>query len=279
MHFDTILKSILESLGNCLTLELTGSKPLELINQEFASMERRLPDMVWRLSDGRIFHLEIQSTNDSRMPQRMLHYWLLLHERFPKASIVQHVLYIGGPALSMTRRIDADGVSYRYELTDIRDIDEEVFLTSESAPDRVLAVLSRMRNARVTIRRILASWADASWDERENVIQKLMVLSGLRRLDGIVAEEVQNMPIMIDVMENETIRGWIERGLAQGRREGIDQGIDLGRASLLGKLLTKRFGKLPLWAEEKLRLADSDQQERWAMRIIIAVTLEEVFSE
>ena len=79
------------------------------------------------------------------------------------------------------------------------------------------------------------------------------------------------MPIMIDVMENETIRGWIERGLAQG--------IDQGRATLLGKLLTKRFGTISPETDQLLRSAHSDQLERWALRLIDAVTLEEVFSE
>ncbi len=62
------------------------------------------------------------------------------------AEIVQHVLYIGGPTLSMTQHIEEGNVSYRYDITDIRDIDEDVFLRSDSAADRALAVLSRMRN-------------------------------------------------------------------------------------------------------------------------------------
>ena len=84
---------------------------------------------------------------------------------------------------------------YRYDITDILDIDEEVFLRSDSAADRALAVLSRMRNERVTIRRILASWARARRRERDDLIEELEVLSGSRRLDEIVSEEVHNKPI------------------------------------------------------------------------------------
>jgi predicted transposase YdaD len=271
LHYDAILKSILQSLGNILTPSLTGgAKPVELLNVEFNAVEKRVPDLVARLDDGRVFHLEVQSANDRRMPLRMLRYWLLLREQYPAAQIVQHVLYIGGPTLSMTRFIKEGNVSYLYDVTDIRDIDEEVFLRSDSPADRALAVLSKMRNERVTIRQILASWAGASRRDRDDLIEKLMVLSGLRRLDEIVAEEVNNMPIEIDIMENTTIRRWIEQGV--GKR------VEHGQANLLGKQLAKRFGALTSETEEKLRAADSDQLERWALRLMDANTLDEVFS-
>lgn len=217
----------------------------------------------------------------------MLHYWLLLRERHPDARLVQHVLYIGDPALTMTRYIEDDTISYRYEITDIRDFDEEVFLQSGSAADRMLAVLSRMRNERVTIRRILASWAQLPRREREDLIQKLVLFSGLRRLNEIVAEEVNNMPITIDPMENSTIRGWVEAGIAQGiqqqlpkrLKEAQELMIEHDRASLLTKQLTKRFGTLPAKAKKKLQSAHSDQLERWALRLLDAATLDEVLAD
>ncbi len=175
----------------------------------------------------------------------------------------------------MTPRIEEDQVSYRYDQTDIREFDEDVFLQSGSAADRVLAVLSKMRNERVTIRRILASWAHLPRRERDDLIQKLVLLSGLRRLDEIVIEEVQNMPITIDPMENTTIRGWIEQGI----EKGMEKGMEKGRASLLGQLLTKQFGALPPEAVQKLQSAHSDQLERWALRLMDAATLDEVFSD
>ena len=271
LYYDAILKSILQSLGNILTPSLTGgAKPVELLGVEFNSFEKRVPDLVARLDDGRIFHLEVQSDNDRKMPLRMLRYWLLLREQYPNVQIVQHVLYIGGPTLSMKRYIEDGDISYRYEITDIRDIDEEVFLRSDSAADRALAVLSRMRNERVTIRRVLASWAGACRRERDDLIGKLMVLSGLRRLTKIVSKEVQNMPIVFDIMEDPTIRGWIEKG--------IEKKVEHGQASLLGKQLGKRFGALTPETEEKLQAADSDQLERWAIRLMDANKLDEIFS-
>jgi predicted transposase YdaD len=272
-------------LENSLTRRLTGARPVELLSVEFGSLERRVPDLVSRLDDGRIFHLEVQSANDLRMPQRMLRYWLLLRERFEGVPVVQHVLYLGEQRCSMAAYIEEESVSYRYHLTDIRDVDEEVLLQSGSAAERMLAILSRTQDQRATIRRILASWMETSGRERADLVGNLMILSGLRRMKGVVAEEAHNMSFTIDYMENETIRGWVEQGIQkgidQGIRQGLDQGIrqglDQGQASLLSIQLTKRFGALPPEVEEKLRSGHSEQLKRWALRLMDAPTLDEVF--
>ena len=79
------------------------------------------------------------------------------------------------------------------------------------------------------------------------------------------------MPIEIDIMENSTIRGWIEKG--------VGKKVEHGQACLLSKLLAKRFGVVPPETEEKLQAADSDQLERWALRLMDANTVDEVFSD
>ena len=113
LHYDPITKSILQSLGNSLTQRLTGAKPIQHLSVEFGSVEWRVPDLVSQLDDGPIFHLEVQSSNDTRMPQRMLRYWLLLRERFEGVPVVQHVLCIGERPCSMASHIEEESVSYR----------------------------------------------------------------------------------------------------------------------------------------------------------------------
>lgn len=46
---------------------------------------------------------------------------------------------------------------------------------------------------------------------------------------------------------------------------------------MLKRLLTRRFGALPLWVEEKLTQANRETLERWAERVLEAATLQEVF--
>ena len=77
-------------------------------------------------------------------------------------------------------------------------------------------------------------------------------------------------------------RSWKEQGLEEGRLEGRQQGRLEGRlegeAQVVRRLLRRRFGELPDWAEKRFAAADTDQLETWAERLLDAPTLEDVFS-
>jgi predicted transposase/invertase (TIGR01784 family) len=59
----------------------------------------------------------------------------------------------------------------------------------------------------------------------------------------------------------------------------FDQGRQEGEIRLLIRLLRKRFGELPSWAEERLRQASAGMLEIWSERILTASKLEDVFAE
>ncbi len=83
----------------------------------------------------------------------------------------------------------------------------------------------------------------------------LLVLSGLRGLTALVKDEVQRMPVSIDIHENEF--------LEEIYQEGVEKGIAKG----------------PLSANLKQRLepADLSHLERWSRRVLKSSTLEEIF--
>lgn len=62
------------------------------------------------------------------------------------------------------------------------------------------------------------------------------------------------------------------------RKRGMEQGISRGQATLLGRQLARRFGTLPEWAEARLKEAEPAQLEAWALRVLEAASLEEVFA-
>ncbi|MDR2032274.1 MAG: DUF4351 domain-containing protein [Azoarcus sp.] len=65
--------------------------------------------------------------------------------------------------------------------------------------------------------------------------------------------------------------GW-EKGHVEGRVEGRME----GEATVLARLLTRRFGPLPEWARERLWRADAAQLETWADAVLEAASLAEV---
>jgi hypothetical protein len=63
-------------------------------------------------------------------------------------------------------------------------------------------------------------------------------------------------------------------GIEKGRQEGIQQ----GEVIMLKRLLTRRFGPLPEWAEQRLEQASPQELEGWAERVLEAQQLEGVFA-
>ena len=66
-------------------------------------------------------------------------------------------------------------------------------------------------------------------------------------------------------------------GRAEGRSEGRAEGRSEGRASILNRLLERRFGRLPPGVRERVRCASVQELDAWADTVLDAPTLEAVF--
>ena len=69
----------------------------------------------------------------------------------------------------------------------------------------------------------------------------------------------------------------IERGLAKGVAEGRQVGRLEGKLETLTRQLTRRFGPLPEWAAERLKVGTAEQFDLWADRVLDAASLTDVF--
>ena len=60
-------------------------------------------------------------------------------------------------------------------------------------------------------------------------------------------------------------------------RMGEERGILKGEVKILKRQMSRQYGPLPGWAEERLAKASVDDLEQWADRVLDAVSIEEVF--
>jgi len=67
---------------------------------------------------------------------------------------------------------------------------------------------------------------------------------------------------------------WKMEGVAEGRKEGLHQ----GQAIILHNQLTHRFGPLSEHIQQRLNDASSEELESWALNLLDAASLDEVFS-
>ena len=131
------------------------------------------------------------------------------------------------------------------------------------------------------MREILTRVAPLPRKMRADALVKLTALSGLRELDEVVYQEINRMPITVNLMENAVFRNLYRKGEAEGEAKGEARGEALGAKrggiALLRRLLERKFGPLPEWVLQTLETADFDSLPVWGERVLNAQSLEEVF--
>ncbi len=63
------------------------------------------------------------------------------------------------------------------------------------------------------------------------------------------------------------------------RLEGLQEGLQKGEATLLLRLLERRFGALPDTVADRVRSADIALLEQWGVRVLDAANMDDVFKE
>ena len=94
MKYDATLKELFQSPPQRLLELLSGGQAQDLLTVEYPSVQMRRPDLLVRLTDGRLYHLELQSSNDTDMAWRMLEYLVSIYRQFDQVPL-QQVLYVG----------------------------------------------------------------------------------------------------------------------------------------------------------------------------------------
>ncbi len=273
-QYDTTLKDLFEKPPQRLLQILIGREAVELLSVEFASTQKRLPDLVFLMKDDSIFHLELQGRYEV-MEWRMLIYYSVIRQRYPNRVLVQKVLYIGLKEWQSGSAIEEPNLSFHYEVIDIRSIDCRELLESPSLEENILAILCRIDNQKEVIQEILYRITELPIKARADALTKLVILSRLRRLETFVKEEAEEMSLTFNLMENDVFRPIIMKA----QRDSEQIGRHDGEAKMLTRLLQRRFGTVPDWASEKITKADLSSLEEWSLRFVDAQSLDDVFAD
>ena len=276
MHeYDVALKRILTRPGSAVLaalLRATGLQSVEglrWLNVELPKVNNLRVDQLGRLPDGQLIHIDCQTQNDGGIAMRMAEYFFgiwRLHGGIP----LQIVLYIGEKPMRMKNTIAVAGLTYRFHLIDIRELDGEPLLASPNLSDNVVAVLTRLGSQPGTVRRILERIANSKASQRGEALTELYILAGLRGLHVEIEREVKTMPIVEDKLLKKIIAPQIRQGLEQGRIEG--------QMEILLSQVAKRFGRVTPNVRRKLATLKPDQLKSAGLRLLDANRIEDLFA-
>jgi len=272
-EYDTVLKALLQSPQNTIFEKITNAKIDHWLNVEFPEVQQTHVDLLGVAQNRQLIGLELQSTNDMNLPLRMAEYALRtyrLYGEFPD----QYVLYVGEAELRMPSELAGPRFACRYQILDIRSIDEEWRLNSPFAGDNILAILTNNRDRRQTIQRILQRIATLETDRRGDAFQKLTILAELRKLGDTIKAEVKHMPILDDIMDHDLLGPAIR----QGMQKGLEQGVQRGELTILRNVLSKRFGALPTAIDQRLSTLSAAELEDLSERLFDVKSIDELFA-
>ena len=274
---DITLKLLLgESADETLRLLGAGGKVTRWLNVEMPTVQNRRVDLVGELDTGELLHLEMQGENDLQMAVRMLEYGVCIlrrEERFPR----QVALYVGNDKMRMPDRIEAEGLSFRYRLIDIRDLDGAALLASDELSDNLLAVLGRLDDRMDAIRRILAKIVRLEPGKRHDAFLRLLLTCGMRGLEEEANEEWKKMAFSFRIEDNKVLGPMIRELVEKRGEKAKEEGLEQGKKELVRRLIEKRFCPLPAWAEERLNGSSPGEIEDLGLRLLDARSLEELF--
>ena len=88
------------------------------------------------------------------------------------------------------------------------------------------------------------------------------------------------MPILNDILDNKVLGREFKRGLQEGKLEGElegeRKGERKGELTILRRLIEKRFGAIPSWAEERLAARTTAGLEELSVCVLDAQSIEEL---
>jgi hypothetical protein len=185
----------------------------------------------------------------------------------------QIVLYAGEPDLWMPASLEGPRFSFSYQIVDLRNLDGEALLRSDHVGDNVLAILTRLPDQQRAVEEILGKIATLEDTKREEAIEQLFILAGLRGLEDTVEKRIQKMATFHDlILSNKVLGREYRRGLDEGKVEGKIE----GKIEVLRRQIEKRFGAIPEWAEQRLNSQSVADLETLSVRLLDAKRLEEL---
>lgn len=266
MHeYDIAFKLVLQSV-DLVMRELAGARIARWLSVELPEVRNTRVDLLGETETGELVHIELQSTNDPKMPLRMAEYCLRVYRlfgRFPH----QVVVYVGEPPLATASELNGPALTYSYRLLDIRELNGERLLESEQVGDNIVAILARVKDPKAAIHRVVQRIAKLDAGDRESALRSLLILAGLRKLSQVVVEETRNVPILNDILDHEVL----------GRE--YKKGVEQGEVIILRRQIQTRFGNVPAWVEQRLTNLSTAELEQLGIRILDAATLEDLFRE
>jgi len=247
IKIDITLRDVISNLPHKFIELLTNSRGKKLLDSNLPDVKDKRADLIVLMEDDSIFHLELQSYNDSNMPFRMLEYYTLLRQKYKRESINQMCLYVGEKPLNMKNCIAQENLNYSYTLKDIRELNCQELLNSDDFEDKLLAVLCDIKDTDRYINGIIEEILKLDENKRRDEIKKLLSFSRYRpkindKLIARLKEDV--MPLTIELEHDPYYKQGVFSEKVNIIKNGLKKGLDIETLTYLTGLSKEKIEEI-----------------------------------
>ena len=279
--------------------EIDWQQPHVFLDQELAQvvqdaqLGKRLVDCLVQVAtwDGGeqwvYIHVEVQGQHDADFPERLFTYNYRLYDRYRRPVASLAVL------ADERENWKPDGFGYqlfgcevgiRFPVVKLLEYANHTESLLEDPNPFALVTAAHLLTRRTKgdpEQRYAAKWRlakllyERNWD-KQRIIDLFGVIDWLMRLP---TDLEQRLLQEVYTLERKVIMPYVTSAERFGVEKGRQEGRQEGEAALLKRLLARRFGALPDAVQVRLTTADVDQLEEWAIKVLDAESLDEVFDQ
>lgn len=240
-----------------------------------------------------LIHLEVQTERERGFEARMFQYYALLWLRYrlPIFPVVVYLMARAGGLTEQEYRATLWGrevLRFCYQSVALPDLDAGEYVASGNPVAAALAALMERGKTLegLTLRALMMQRvAQGELDPARkfllvNLIETYFALAAdeadaFSRL--LAREEFTEVREMQVTWADKMMEKGVEKGLEKGRQEGRQEGLLEGRRSALLRLMSQKFGPLPLQVTERIQALDSAPDlDAYLDRLLSATSLAEM---
>lgn len=247
-----------------------------------------------------LIHTEVQAAPEADFQKRMFRYHVRLREKHPEHPLISL-------AVLTYRREGPDFERYAYEawgcalsftfpvinLEGWRSRTDELLLLAPHNPFSVVILAQLQANdtrpdkhrlvRKAELVRHLYQWKFG----RDEIVRLFRIIDAMLSLPESLEwqfleavaqiEEVHEMTYVTSV-ERLLLKRERQQGVLEGQQKGLQKGLQKGAAEILAAQITRKFGPMPDWARMRMVEADETTLTRWALQVLDAQRVEDVFA-
>lgn len=283
---------------------------LEKVPVSFVTDDHRTRrgDLAWRVKAGNeqwlyvYLLLELQSSVEPRMALRMMAYLALFYRDLARQQaigahtllppVLPLVLYNGAPAwhaaqdvAQLISPLPGESALYRPTLRYCLADQRRWIRGGDSPKGNLAAAFFQLERSNTpeeigdALGVLLECAPSSDFDDlRRDLVRWLQHSLLPVRMPGARIPELNDLQ-EARVMLYDTVKGWTQEWLREGAEHGMKEGLQKGRQAILRQQLVHRFGPLSAEVQQRLEQACTADLDRWALSMLSAPNLHDIFDE